>query len=418
MSEVSTKSNNPKDRRFDPSLQPRDTQLVALVARAVDRALMAEVRARRRRPADQRTFEAAVSCIVLNLLYGELEGLGRRTAVGMTKADYGTAVRPASFMTQHFPETVKLLHHAEILDLELGERTAFAGRRSTIGPGAWLLQQLETIDLGYECFRRDPALLGPPVILRSPKVKGVRKVIPLPATDEAQQLVRQMESINDWLASADLDWTGEPVDLSRRRLVRIFCDGSFQRGGRLWQGFWIQQSRAARAEHLRIGGEPTVSLDFAHMGVTLAYSEIRANPPRGDLYDIPQLWGRREGVKKVLNALLCSSEVPTRFPAGTRAYFPKSWTFESVFEAICRHHAPLVPLFGTAQALRFQYLESQVMVSALLSLRDKGVVGLPVHDALLVRRSDAPTAKEILERAFKDVTGIEGRVEGPSTYPL
>lgn len=405
-------SKTPRDRRFEPSLRPASQSLKGVVQDAIAHAQNVEKRVRRRREDDQRNFEAVVSAVVMNLIYGELSTSDCRVRLTMSKAELTPALRPAPFMTEAFPSTVKTLHQAGIVDLQIGSHGAFSGSQSTLGVGDWLRSRLDDIDLGYEHISRDPSLLGPSVLLKGHKVRGVRRTHPLPQTERVRQLVQEMESINCWIAAADLEWTGEPVDLSRRQLVRIFSNDSFEQGGRLWRGFWMGLSKSDREQYLRIGDEPVVSLDFAHMGVTLAYSLVGAQPPKGDLYSIPGTGGSRDGVKKLLNAVLCSGKMPDRFPAGTKVYFPAGRKFHSLLDAISAHHAALVPLFGSARALELQYLESQVMVRTLLALKTEGVVGLPIHDALLVGRSNALIAKGTLERIFREVTGVEGRVEG------
>jgi hypothetical protein len=400
-----------KDRRFDPSLIPNNPQLIELTRRAIDHAQAIESRARSRRAADQRTFERAVIGVVTNLVYAELEAKSRRVMVSLSKRDLSPARRRAPFLTERFRETVKLLGRAGIVDLELGVRNVAEIRQSTIAAGPWLADELARLDVRFEHIGRDPELLPPAVFLKSTKVAGTATFLPLPDSPEASRLVAEMHALNQWLAGAAIGWTGEPIDLGSRRLRRVFNDGSLNLGGRLWGGFWMGLSKDQRLRHLRIDDEPVASLDFAHMGVTLAYSVVETDPPPGDLYAIPGTSGSREGVKKILNALLCSSQIAERFPAGTKAYFPAGRKFADIREAIERHHPALVRLFGTAQALRQQYLESTVMVRALISLSEKGVVGLPIHDALLVRESHAPLAREVLEQCFREVTGLVGRVD-------
>ena len=331
--------------------------------------------------------------------------------VSLSKRDLSSTRRPAPFLTEAFRGTVKLLDHAGIVDLELGVRDIAETRQSTIGSGPWLADELERLDIRFEHIGRDPDLLPPAVVLKSAKVRGASTVLALPDSPEARRLLAEMRALNAWLASADIDWTGERIDLGRRRLRRVFNNGSLNLGGRLWGGFWMNLPKDQRVQHLRINSEPVASLDFAHMGVTLAYSVAETDPPPGDLYAVPGTGGSREGVKKVLNALLCSSRVPVRFPAGTKAYFPAGRKFADIREAIQRHHHALAPRFGTALALKLQYLESTVMVRSLLALSEQGVVGLPIHDALLVGVSNVSLAKEVLEASFREVTGRVGRVD-------
>lgn len=114
------------------------------------------------------------------------------------------------------------------------------------------------------------------------------------------------------------------------------------------------------------------------------------------------------GVKKVLGALLAADRMPKRMPAGTRQYFHRTAKIHNVVDAIARHHAPIQHLFGTGLAFPIMYQESQVLLAVLKRLRGVGVVALPIHDCVLVRRDRAEETKAIMEEVFFSVTGVTG----------
>src|SRR5690606_28526722 len=144
---------------------------------------------------------------------------------------------------------------------------------------------------------------------------------------------------------------------------------------------------------------------FSQSAVRQAYAQVGHPVPDGDLYEVPGLQGYRVETKQILNALLARETPATRFPKYTRGRLPRSWKFSRVLEHIKQGHPPLVPLFGAGLGLRFMYQESEVMVRVLLTLIDRGVVALPVHDCILVPRSAAYLTKEVMEQAFSDVVG-------------
>jgi hypothetical protein len=69
--------------------------------------------------------------------------------------------------------------------------------------------------------------------------------------------------------------------------------------------------------------------------------------------------------------------------------------------AIKEKHAPIAHLFEQGHGLRFMRTESDLIVSVTLALIRRGVVALPIHDAVAVRGSDAETAKAAMERESK-----------------
>jgi hypothetical protein len=407
----------PKDRPFDPAKTAASEPMRQLVAEVLARIAEAESRVRRRQAVAQSIHEAAVAALVCDLVHRALREPQGWLTVELSNTALALRTRRAPFLTEQFRHLVRAMvsHEVAAADLQLGHRSPFGGIRSTIRASAWLNQRIDDFTLTFADIGRRGDLLGDPLVLRSAKTDGDADELPVPDTEQARRLRAEMVEINDWIAQADLGWAGcdvsEGVDLGQRYLRRIFNDGSLDRGGRLFYGFWQDLKKAPRKQFLRIDGRPIASLDFAQMSVRLAYSQVGVKPPDGDLYSVLGVGGRREGVKQVLNALFAASKLPSRMPQGARELFPRRIKVADVIEAISHRHPALVPLFGTAQALVHQNIDSRVVVRSLLKLKMLGVVALPIHDCLLVKDVHASLTKEVLETAFLEETGVEGKVE-------
>jgi hypothetical protein len=158
--------------------------------------------------------------------------------------------------------------------------------------------------------------------------------------DERTRLYReQMNRINDWLAKADIlldPYIGsiKGVDGSERFMRRIFNNSSFEAGGRLFGGFWQPLDKRERLQGIHIKGSPVIGLDYGQMAPRILYGMAGVNPPEGDLYWVFPYWGRREGIKKVFNAMLNVDKPFERFPAGTREFFHRSTKIHAVVDAI------------------------------------------------------------------------------------
>ena len=50
--------------------------------------------------------------------------------------------------------------------------------------------------------------------------------------------------------------------------------------------------------------------------------------------------------------------------------------------------------------------ESDILVDVLLTLKTQGITALPIHDAVVVRDDKSDKAKAIMQKVFKDHTGI------------
>lgn len=410
-----------KPRPFDPAKTAVSHKTRLLVAELLERIERAERRQRRRRKLDQERHEATVEALVCDLIHRALGDPQAWVMVEMRKDALSPRKRRAPFLTEAFPSLVKTLCSVEVgaAQLQLGHYASwFGGERTTIRVTPWLDSRIDELDIHYEDIGRNLGLMGEPLVLRGRKAGRTAETLPLPDTVEVHTLRNEMDLINGWLAHADISYVGdEEVDLGQRYLRRIFNNGSLKEGGRLYHGFWQDLSKDDRMESLRIEGAPVVSLDFAQMSVRTTYAMAGIEPPDGDLYELPDVQGSREGVKMVLNALLASDRLPTRFPRGSRPHFAKREKIHSVLAGIRKRHPALIPFFGKAQALALMNLESQVIVAALLQLKDRGVVALPVHDCILVGEHRLAIAQKTLEQASSDVLGQYLRVEVEGTPP-
>jgi hypothetical protein len=77
---------------------------------------------------------------------------------------------------------------------------------------------------------------------------------------------------------------------------------------------------------------------------------------------------------------------------------------------IKERHAPIAHLLFTGIGFQVMYRESEILIDALLALIDRGVVALPIHDALAVPASKVPMVKDTMLSVFKDHTGVDGMV--------
>jgi hypothetical protein len=182
----------------------------------------------------------------------------------------------------------------------------------------------------------------------------------------------------------------------------------------LFGGFWQNMKAERRREDLLISGEPGIELDYGQMALRLLYARVGAEPPSGDLYDIPELTAKlspweniRDGIKKVINAALSNDQQQKRMPQGTRQLFPRRFRYSDIIEPIKRHHHAVADHFFTGVGVELMRAESDLMVALLLDLKDQGIVALPIHDAVVVPDGSLEASKETMARVFRTRTGLE-----------
>ena len=109
-------------------------------------------------------------------------------------------------------------------------------------------------------------------------------------TPETRRMRSEIVAINARLAQPRIQMIDRPpgLDLNKREMRRCFItseDGEerFDRGGRLWGGFWPNIPKDRRRD-IHIDGQRIADIDFVSMYVRLAYLRAGLVPPDGDLY--------------------------------------------------------------------------------------------------------------------------------------
>ena len=390
-----------------------------------------KIRERARSAADQATFEATVEAIICDLAcrHTELPGgqvhLSQSNQVLRKKSRYkGVA------MGKTLPDILKVMKAPEmdfvvvlpgLRDFKVqddGLGSVFSGRQTRLSAGPRLVSRLEKFAITQADIKRDP---NEEVLhLRAKKVRDDRSgaLIDYTDTEDTQKMRSDLRAINAALANADISCLLEEVDTQYRRLLRIFNNGDFDQGGRLYGGFWQAMTSSDRLENILIDDEEVVELDFGQMGLMLLYALEGETPPAGDLYDLTEFGipaSARPGIKKVVQSAINASKPLKRMPKGARKTIPSSISLARVMSAIRAKHGAVAQKFYGGVGMQLMRLESDILVEVLLAANREGIVALPVHDAVLVRTSHQDRAVEIMIKVFQDHTGLTPEVSVESS---
>jgi hypothetical protein len=302
--------------------------------------------------------------------------------------------------------------------MALGHKGYFGpAKETTIWPGPRLIRRVVEHGLQPEDFGLDHAQ----EVIQLKRIKqggwddgGLEEYEDTPETIRYRE---QMQAINGWLESAELEFDesywpcGRPGDTLDRRLRRVVTQSRFDSGGRLYGGFWQHLSKETRLKGLFIKREQVVELDYGQMNPRILYGLCGAQPPEDDAYAIPGYQRFRPGVKKVMNSMIFATKRLTRMPKGVRKEFEEQPRVEQVMQAIEAAHPAIKDSFFKGVGHEAQCIESQGMVEVLLNLRELGVQALPIHDSVVVGRSNKDKVKEIMLSSFHKVVGVQGLVD-------
>lgn len=305
------------------------------------------------------------------------------------------------------------------------------GRMTTFSAGPRLLCLAERLDL--HDFGRSPG--AEPIVLRNTKTRVAEHAREEDVADafetwtqaraELGDLVNyednktsvllrhQMNAINAALDNADIGLDlnalgGKAVDPGDRWLRRMFNNGhtDFRHGGRLAGGYWMDLPKANRLGAIKINGEPVVELDFKAMMPRLLYARAGlCYPADGDPYTLEGApFQCRDGVKKLFASLMFGPTALHRWPRGVRKLFPRNASRPDVIELLRRQHALVADAFGTMAGFDLLRIESDIIVEVLLQCLGRGIVVLPIHDAVLCPASKEAAVEDQMLLAFTRVT--------------
>ena len=358
--------------------------------------------------------------VLSNLIVHYLRGSpGNGVPVPLSKkrlGKKGDRYNPLTF-PRSFPQMLRALSNLGFAEVTLGKYSGLPGqsKRTTVRAGPKLIALIEEhkVTLGDLSGRYDEEI----IILNRPKRgygdEGAR--IDYEDTVTTSGFRNELRAINMWLDNADITFDAaafdKPVDVRARQLRRQFTLGRFDRGGRLFGGFWINLPKPVRLQGIRIDGGEVAGLDYSALNPRLAYYLAEADPSPGDAYTLRGLEQSRDGVKRVFNAMLFKHPV-TQFPKETRALFPTKVKCGDVTDAILHRHPKLRGVLSDPETgHRLQFIESEIMMAVLRKCLKRNIVALPVFDCVVVKEAAEKTVTEIMLQEFKAATRVDAEVK-------
>ena len=252
-----------------------------------------KLRKRKRKPDDLVTFERTVEALVCDLVCraAEAPGGGIHLPLG-NKVLRKKSRYKGSALNKTLPEVLRIMAAVEmsfvvldkgrmtfkVIDPELNT-VAMQGLQTVVRPGDKLLSRIKKYQLTQKDVSEAPD--EEVIILRGKKPRSDKPAPFLEYDDNPETLTfrKSLQAINKYLAEAEITCDLSGVDTKRRRLRRIFHNGDFQSGGRLYGGFWQEMSSDARLDSITIDDDGTVELDVGQMGILALYKIAGAKPP-------------------------------------------------------------------------------------------------------------------------------------------
>jgi hypothetical protein len=422
------------------SYTPETDQAKAFAADIATLLKANQTRQRKLKEYDELQFNKTVALILGDLLLAHDEGIrntGDKTNNGLCyhplSANYFTDLIVGYEMFRKVVHGLKELGLIEIYDgknsrpIDWGDgikKAYFGGLATRFKPLQRLLAKATEYGLSEEGFHKHFHIIMPSnvVEVRASKEPGSKKGkrMKLSSFPRYQQIVNDINSINNFLSTFTYDgmvFTG---------LRRLFNEGDsinfdFNLGGRLYPsgslGYMGMNSQERTS--IKINEEEIVEIDINASYLTILHAlKGKVMPETEDMYAIGGL--PREVVKLWFSITLGSNTFHTKWLKGNIPELEeagvgyKPWMTVKAIEEIVLEHFPLMRDWPKQEVRwsNLMFIESEVIVSTIreLILRHQ-TPSLPLHDCIIVRRSDQELALGVLFEQFKAKVGIEPRLK-------
>ena len=198
------------------------------------------------------------------------------------------------------------------------------------------------------------------------------------------------------------DTEKQPVDLTKRTLVRIFSNNSFEEGGRFYRGWW-QNVPSEYRPYITIDSKATSEHDYSQLNPNMIYSVYNKELGSEDAYSRVAGAEHRDVVKQAFNAMFQATTTLERKPDGIELdAIGMSW--RELKEEILKAHKPIKDLFFTGLGNKLQFEDSIIAENIMLQFAKMDAPALPIHDSFIMHHgfSTYGELEEAMRRAFHD----------------
>ncbi|TSK08708.1 MAG: hypothetical protein FPO08_05235 [Geobacter sp.] len=239
--------------------------------------------------------------------------------------------------------------------------------------------------------------------------------------EEFRNLFRRINS-DRYSGSASAD-----IYFGNTDLRRIFCNGTFEEGGRYYGGWWENLPKEYR-KFIRIDNRYVEELDYSCLHPTLLYLEEGLPVPEGDLYEVPGFPPEARKFLKVSMNIILNTKGRDSAKKAIRQdqrrnpdypELPEGMTLDELFDGFLEKHAGISHHFFKRMGTRLQRIDSDIAEAVMLKLARKDIPVLPLHDSFLVSRVHKDALAAAMNEAISDRYKTQIKVKlDPSAWSL
>lgn len=216
------------------------------------------------------------------------------------------------------------------------------------------------------------------------------------------------ETVSTFVNASNIDADNEgdqDIDIHSKYLYRVFNNNTFDNGGRLY-GVWWQQLGKSFRSCIVIENEPTVELDYKALHPNMLYHlEGLTFPSDEDPYMLEGFGPEHRAALKVLwNKMLNGkSQRHAVVSDEEECLLINGLKYQDIITMMLEYHAPIADHFYSSIGLRLQRIDSDIAMSILSILNEKGIVALPIHDSFIVKEKHQHILYTVMREAYKSI---------------
>lgn len=190
--------------------------------------------------------------------------------------------------------------------------------------------------------------------------------------------------------------------IHQKYLRRVFKE-SYVRGGRFYGAVYQHFNKRLR-KFIRIDGEETVELDYSAMHLRMLYHSLKIDY-KEDPYATPSGKGR-EYFKKIALITINSSNRTECIHAIKKELIGMGRNIdlkgaEKLLDVFMSMHPKISKYFYSGKWAQLQFADSTIMHNILKSLTELNIVGLPIHDSIIVQKRHRYIVKQLMIEKYK-----------------
>lgn len=203
------------------------------------------------------------------------------------------------------------------------------------------------------------------------------------------------------------------------RYFRKFNRENYKYGGRFYTKVYTNLKSNIR-NTTTINGNETGELDYSAIHISLLYNKfLKIEAP-----EFPYVYAKEDldhkderqinkyivmvainanSLKESFNAV--KNEIKCDIESGDfKSKMPSDKKLKEAFDNFLKFHKPISKYIGSDIGIELQRIDSDIMNNVLVELANNKIIGLPIHDSIVVERKFLDKSKEILIKQYLNQT--------------